>query len=76
MFLVKIKALDHPSTQHQARHGRVHPRLFSGGLLFEIFAQAPKAIQPAKGAFDHPAPRQYLKAWNQVSLANHAMLSN
>jgi len=47
---------------HQVDHGNPDPRLGRLRQGFEVFAQPPRAIEPAKGAFDDPTPLQNLKS--------------
>ncbi len=50
------------SLPEQARTGQIDPGFASSWEQFIILAQASLTIQPGKGAFDHPAPGEQLKA--------------
>ena len=40
------------ASQHQPRHGRIHPRFARFRQAFIIFAQAPRTVQPTEGALN------------------------
>jgi len=47
---------------HQVDHGDSDPRLSGFRQGLEVFAQSPRAIEPAERAFHNPAPLQHLKS--------------
>jgi hypothetical protein len=47
---------------HQLNHGDPNPCLGRLRQGLEVFTQPPRAIEPAKGAFDDPAPLHHVKA--------------
>jgi len=49
------------TSHHQLDHGNPHPRLGRLRQGFEVFTQPPRAIEPAEGAFDDPAPLHDVK---------------
>ena len=50
------------AAQHESGHGSVDPGLRSFRQTLIILAQTPLQVQPAEGAFHHPAPGQYLES--------------
>ena len=49
------------ASYHELGHGRINPSFFDLWPPFEVFAQAPRTVQPAKSPFNDPAPRQDLE---------------
>ena len=47
---------------HQVNHGNSDPRLRGLRQRLEVFTQPSRAIEPAEGAFDNPAPLHHMKA--------------
>ena len=50
------------TSHHQVDHGDSDPRLGRLRQGFEVFTQPSRAIEPAEGTFNNPAPLQALKA--------------
>src|SRR5262249_12250774 len=47
---------------HQLNHGDSDPRLRGLRQGLKVFTQPPRAMEPAKRAFDNPTPLHHLKA--------------
>ena len=56
---------------HQVDHGDSDPRLRGLRQGLQVFTEPPRAIEPAKRAFDHPTPLHHLKALGVPGALHH-----